>query len=74
LNFLQKLQLDFPACFLHVASVYFIFLIFILKKSEFLGITQNWVMTGDTSYSFGIDTGFEYKAGNKMIQFVSTEE
>ena len=46
LNFLQKLQLDFPVCFLHVASLYFIFLIFILKKKKnFWGITQNWVMT-----------------------------
>jgi hypothetical protein len=37
LEFSPKLQLDFPACFLHVASLYFIFLIFILKKKEFLG-------------------------------------
>jgi hypothetical protein len=26
------------------------------------------------SYTFGIDTSFEYKTGNKMIQFMSTEE
>jgi len=31
--------------FLRIASLYFIFLILILKKSEFWGITQNWVMT-----------------------------
>jgi hypothetical protein len=31
--------------FLRIASLYFIFLIFILKKSEFWGITKNWVMT-----------------------------
>jgi hypothetical protein len=31
------LQLDFPACFLHFAGLLFYFLIFILKKSEFLG-------------------------------------
>jgi len=37
----KKMQLDSLACFLHVASLYFIFLIFILKKSEFWGITQN---------------------------------
>jgi hypothetical protein len=35
LNFLQKLQFDFPACLLHVASLLFILFIFILKKSEF---------------------------------------
>jgi len=53
LNFLQKLQLDFPVCFLHVVSLYFIFLIFILKKEiDFWGITQNWVMT------FGIEIFF----------------
>jgi hypothetical protein len=46
------LQLDFRLFlqpflvgFLRIASLYFIFLIFILKKSEFWGITQNWVMT-----------------------------
>jgi hypothetical protein len=40
------LQLDFPVCFLHVSSLYFIFFIFILKKEiDFWGITQNWVMT-----------------------------
>jgi hypothetical protein len=39
------LQLDFPACFLNVASLYFIFFILILKKGDFWGITQNWVMT-----------------------------
>jgi hypothetical protein len=37
LEFPPKLQLDFPACFLHVANLLFYFLIFILKKSEFLG-------------------------------------
>ena len=39
------MQLDSPTWFLHVATLYFIFFIFILKKSEFWGITQNWVMT-----------------------------
>jgi len=46
------LQLDFRLFlqpflvgFLRIASLYFIFLIFILKKSDFWGITQNWVMT-----------------------------
>jgi len=52
LKFLRKLQLDFRLFlqpflvgFLRIASLYFIFFIFILKKSEFWGITQNWVMT-----------------------------
>jgi hypothetical protein len=45
LEFPPKLQLDFPTCFLHVANHCFNFFIFILKKSEFWGITQNWVMT-----------------------------
>jgi hypothetical protein len=52
LKFFRKLQLDFHLFlqpflvgFLRIASLYFIFLIFILKKSEFWGITKNWVMT-----------------------------
>jgi len=49
------LQLDFHLFlqpflvgFLRIASLYFIFLIFLgkeKKKNEFWGITQNWVMT-----------------------------
>jgi hypothetical protein len=29
----------------HCQPLFFLFFIFILKKSEFWGITQNWVMT-----------------------------
>jgi len=57
LKFLQKLQLDFRlflqpflVSFLRIASLYFIFFILVFflfwkKKSDFWGITQNWVMT-----------------------------
>jgi len=40
LNLVQKLQLDFPACFLHVANLYFIFYFekkWILRKNRELG-------------------------------------
>jgi len=55
LNFLQKLQIDFCLfclfClfflinFLHVASLYFIFLFWFFKKNWILGNNQNWVIT-----------------------------
>jgi hypothetical protein len=53
------LQLDFSLFlqpflvgFLRIASLYFIFF-FILKKSEFWGITKNWVMTLVVVYFHG---------------------
>jgi len=45
--------------FLRIASLYFIFLIFILKKSDFWGITQNWVMTG-SMFPFASDFVYVY--------------
>jgi hypothetical protein len=56
LNFLRKLQIDFlpilpifldqlsPHCQL-LFYFFLYFFLFLFKKSEFLGITQNWVMT-----------------------------
>jgi len=37
LEFSPKLQLDFPACFLHVASLYFIFFDFYFEKKRIFG-------------------------------------
>jgi len=35
---------NFPACSFHVANLYYIF---ILKKIDFQGIIQNWVMANE---------------------------